>query len=735
MAGDIFDKYGIGTQADTKQTVTNHIMLSKPQATSGRAINTQPVANSGIDVFQKYGIGGEEKQYPEQSGGFLKNLAAGAAEFPGALASILAQAPANINDDTGLSPRPGPEQGAQVAHMVNQGLGHLGFNPEDVQANTLGDRIARSTGLGAVSMLLPGVGEEVGATSMLGRAGNMAKNVAVGGVAGASGEAGSELLPNYVPDKFKPAAKVVGGLLGGLVAPGAVSMLTHARSYVRPFMKSGQENIAGNLLNEAAGGGPVNFESAPLPGMKPTTGQSTNNPGLIWLEPTMQQKSGPGAIDMQGAKTANNTAMVDAINGLGDAKSDSAADMEERINSAQAKRDAATQEKWKAAGIDKDTNIETAPLYTSVEGYISGLSAAEKKKLGVDFKETKDGTLMEGDLVSVLNKFPKNTNLKEVQGWRSEVRDALAKEKGKWGRLIIGGMLDSIDTFLENPYEAGGAGLAPEKKAAYDAARAATREQRGLESPPAMRGALENDRYGEPKVPTSAMADNFMKPRTQKGAPESFQSYLDYTGKAGHQAARDAFTKKFLDAAQSYVPDQNGQGLVGAGSVRKFIDDYSHIIDSDIFNEDQRKLIQSIADASDMQARVARGVATGGPDTYAKLSGDRYLEALIHPGAGELLPAVGAVVGSGLGWTGAFSGAIIGRKAADFLYKGLYSAPRDKVMDILRKAIADPDLAKSLMMKAGSYKMMSRTTQQKWQQLLKDGAVGATVPQFNEDSQ
>jgi hypothetical protein len=228
--------------------------------------------------------------------------------------------------------------------------------------------------------------------------------------------------------------------------------------------------------------------------------------------------------------------------------------------------------------------------------------------------------------------------------------------------------------------------------------------------------ATARDRAGNFKLPGSGVADQFI--RTGKGAPEAFKSYLDAistkdaAGKVtydpdGLKAAQDAFTQKFLSSVTNSGVDANGQQLVSPAKMQKFLGDYGHVINSPAFTSDQRSLIQRIAQATKMASRTANARPPGGgSDTFQKLQGDKFIDALVGPGAAKLTGVVSKVGGAAMGALeegkmGAVMGFMGGEKAAGLL-NDLYKAPRDKVVGLITEAMHDPDLAKTLMMKASN---------------------------------
>src|SRR6185312_8551161 len=138
----------------------------------------------------------------------------------------------------------------------------------------------------------------------------------------------------------------------------------------------------------------------------------------------------------------------------------------------------------------------------------------------------------------------------------------------------------------------------------------------------------------------SATADHFIN--SGKGAKETWNSYLNAiatkdlkTGKVtydqdGLKAAQDAFTQKFLSQVSNSGVDANGQNIVSPAKMQKFLGDYSHVINSPAFTQDQRDLIGRIAKATQMASRVQNARPPGGgSDTFQKLQGDKFIDALV----------------------------------------------------------------------------------------------------------
>lgn len=128
-------------------------------------------------------------------------------------------------------------------HPVTDALSAVHLNPNEYfpEPKTPAERIARAGGEAGVQMLIPGMGLEGAADTLLGKAGMAASNLAVGTAGGAAGQALSEV----VPDEAKPYASLFGNILGGGLALGvgkgfgkAAEGIKAAGDYLSPINQS-----------------------------------------------------------------------------------------------------------------------------------------------------------------------------------------------------------------------------------------------------------------------------------------------------------------------------------------------------------------------------------------------------------------------------------------------------------------------------------------------------------------
>ena len=652
-----------------------------------------------------------------------------------------------------------------------------------------------------------------------------------------------------------------GGVLGGVLgasAPTVVPFLSRAIGYpfrligraYEPFTKAGQEKIAGRVLSEAAGTPKPVIEAPPVPGMKPSLGQATNNPGLLWLERSAEQGSPAGRVVAENTRAANNKALTEAIGSLGDTEAGAApragAEMRAAVQRAtppgttgeRAAADLAdtlgtTGETHDLAAILGRRQREVAsPLFKEAfsvgpvhsdrlaqftkdpdvqRGIRNGVRTEQLEALaeGRPFNPAEYGIVGFNDAGEpILGAVPTMRQLAAgkrglddiLEGYRDKVTGKLVlDERGRAIDAVRRAYLKELRTLNPKYGEALDAwsGPAQSKDALYagrnvfrpdaeitakriaemsdgdkqffregatravqdlidgtpDGADALARllgkpamreklqaafpspeayqawEQRALAmvEPPPVAKVQARDLAGNAKIPDSGVADEFIK--AGKGGPEALNSYLRKIGNdpAGLQAARDAFARKFLDEVSSVAPDASGARFVLAGKTTNFIKAYEHVIDSRLFTNDQRALIRAIGKGADMATRTARGGAQGGSDTYSKLAGGRFVDAMIGTVPARMLTA-GAGAASGFvagGPGGAVIGAGAGGLGGQKLVDALYAAPREKIVALIEQSLHDPDLAKALMMKATpkAVDMMPKRVQSALVGVLGAGAV------------
>jgi len=568
----------------------------------------------------------------------------------------------------------------QLTSNINRALGPA--NPEEVTAKTFPERLARGVGAGLTGALLPTGGPVT--------VGKILANAALGAASGAGAATGAELAP----EPYKPLAAMAGGVIAPMAAVGATNLarsgVSMAKGIATGMGKEGPRIAAGRVLAEASGGAVPEVTQPPLPNMKPTVGQQMGNQGLLWLERSVEQRTPEGAVRAAESRSAANQAIMDAVNSLGDASGPASETMLGRLESALKTAKAETSAKWKAVGIDESTPLPKPVLSQRIDEYVRSLTTANRKNIPKE-------------ILSTFDEIPAaNATLGEIQDWRAQIGDEMrAAFRGGYNNKgrILGGLENIIGEFLDEPSAAAGQQYLTEagRMDAYNAARGATREMKDRfgfnQKGSPVQTAISAKEFGQSAE--SNAANLFIRPKSSAGAPEAFNSYLKAIGDdaQGLQAARDAFTQKFMAAIEG-VPDTQGNVTVKPAAVSKFVDNYRHIIDSKLFDPAQRKLIESIRDAANMAARTARAGAPGGSDTFAKLSGKNWAEALLGTSVSKGAKIAGGTVG---GLTGGPVGAAAGAYGGNKLMESMLSANKEAAMRLVTEALYDPELAATLI--------------------------------------
>jgi hypothetical protein len=289
-----------------------------PQQATARtiAVASNPAGSMSINdklAILEQGKAGKFDYTPPSSGEFSAARTAGnvGAGFGEGLASTLG-APVDIAAKILKLGAYGPHD---VPSALDRPIGgsewlkqNLLPNPDAYPADNAIERVARGTGAGVASMVLPFGAARTAtalgatATSPLTRGlmemgnGSLAGNAAVGAGAGLGGEIAAE----NAPDQYKPLARFGGQLLGGgataLTGAGARAAYDAggnlASRFTAPFTAAGRETLAAQrLANSASDLGAVKStldEQAGaallVPDSQPTTAQLTGDQGLLGLE-------------------------------------------------------------------------------------------------------------------------------------------------------------------------------------------------------------------------------------------------------------------------------------------------------------------------------------------------------------------------------------------------------------------------------------------------------------------
>lgn len=287
-----------------------------------------------------------EEAKPEDKGGILRNIRAGFTEGLTTLPDMVMEGPRRLYEavrpmlpetparnalaEIPGSGGPAPEwKEGTIARPIHKALGKVGLNPEDVEANTGGERIARFAGMGASAAVLPGgpakllaSGEKM-ATQIPRMASapiaTTARKALTGTGAGVGAGVGGEAVPDDMP-VTKLLTQTAMAILGGGITEAVPAMAKGAGPAVRrmagPLTAEGRDQLAADTLRERSSA-PEGLAAALerpgielVPGSKPTAGQAADDMGLLALEREQQTKD---AVPFLERRAQQNTARREAL--------------------------------------------------------------------------------------------------------------------------------------------------------------------------------------------------------------------------------------------------------------------------------------------------------------------------------------------------------------------------------------------------------------------------------------
>lgn len=249
--------------------------------------------------------------------------------------------PRGINAVAGTDLPTIPSDSIGGSEWIGNQLGRVDpvLDPDNTEANTTGERIARGVGQGvgytiapeaAVAALIKTgrlsapIADALSKTFGSGRA--TVSNAVVGGAAGGGATAAMEAAP----EELKPLAGVVGGLGAGMAAAGGIAAATSlgraggrlARDTMAPLTESGRQRLAANRLQEGATNPTALRQSLDdgvdqlVPGSEPTTFQATGDMGVGGMERGAQARN-PELFNQRRAD--QNAARIRALSSVQDA--------------------------------------------------------------------------------------------------------------------------------------------------------------------------------------------------------------------------------------------------------------------------------------------------------------------------------------------------------------------------------------------------------------------------------
>lgn len=381
-----------------------------------------------------------------------------------------------------------------------------------------------------------------------------------------------------------------------------------------------------------------------------------------------------GKAAIQGAlpDSAVNSTVGNAISSLGDTSSDASADMLKRLETAKTQASKVWKNTMSAAGVDEKTPIATGDLRTTLDSFLGGLSRSEKSEIP-------------SEIIGISKDFGASEPLKEIQDWRSKIATAgrqAARSGNSNAARILGDLADHVEDFVADiPVKQGA--LSADQVQAYDAARQGWKQfkQTFAQQGSPVTTALSSREFGN--AAESNTSNLFI--RKGAGAPEALDAYMKAVGNdpKALQAARDAFTQKFLETAQTGA-DQSGAAMFSPAKISSFLDQYDHVVNSKLFTPDQRALMDRIGKVADL--------------SRAPSGGRKFVDQVVA----KLAPAAAGYAGFHVGGLpGMVAGATLGT-GANRLMSALENAPRDAAVRLLAESLNNPTMSAALMAPANS---------------------------------
>jgi len=590
-------------------------------------------------------------------------------------------------------------------------------------------------------------------TNVLARGGNLALNAAR--AAGLSGAAGFGLTDGDAQQRLQGAksAAEVGGVLGAAVPVAASAIGGVVRPVARavaPFTDAGRQMAVGRILSESAGGAPA-IQPPPIEGFEPNLAQATGNPNLAAL---VRQRS---SLDQSGAmaeRTAQNAAIKGAFTGAAGAPALSTGADAATASSGFTK---ATREADKLARAEESRLWNVPEMKEKIAGIVPAVQTSIAQELqSMDPGLRVSFTPQIRAYVSHLTKFPSKASIGDINAVRKGLNDIGRDHNNPSAALVANRLSGAILRGLDQTT------MSPEASAAYQAARNFTRQRATLFGTQDARALLHKNAAGVYTKDASEGAKGFLGPEGA-GNVRDIGQFLDgikakwtalnheaeIHGDTGArkvtaadignardaliQHTRDYIISNALGAAKSTTLDAADESNVLHNRLNSWIEkNKGWISKSGLFDQAQIGMLERIQKAAQMAARTENLRGSTNSTTYEKLAGHRFVDAFLGGVFGRV---AGAGLGGVLGYMtegplGAGVGLMTGEKAASAL-RGLYEAPKEKILKLLDTALRDPQVARDLMMRAsrGNAKMFRQTTRR----AIQDAGLAATIPRENPD--
>lgn len=556
------------------------------------------------------------------------------------------------------------------------------------------------------------------AATTAGKVGNYARTVGASGATGGAfgfgmGEGGFE---NRLQSGKEAGA--LGMLIPGLGIP-AWKLGGYLAEKVSPLFRSGQERLAGRVLNEATGGTVPQIQPSPIAGLQPTAAQSMNNPQLASLTATRGSANPNMAREIQ---QGQNQVLTDTLLGrnagevplsTGANTADASSQFVKALREGSRVARQAEGELWNVPALT-EFHVSVSPIKNAAQTAEHTVARSDPGlMLGMisDIRSILNqvGHLPDLAPVSTLNSYigalrsiarrPPENNLR-AGALAGRLADAMAK-----------GMDDAITT-SQAP------GVVQQ---AYRAARDFTRQRTTVFGTQDAKAALNRNSAGNYTRDASVGANPFFN--FSRGSSEGAQNIVEIgkflnniqgqfqqaSGKARNeliQGARDFIIARARDAATGQTLDQAGEQLIRTNSLFGWLQtNKGWMQKSGLFNKAQVDLLDRLQQAAEMVSRQANGARVAGSDIYRNLVNDnRFMSHITAQLAARSAGMAGGAVAEAAlgGGTGGLVGALAGGEAAVAVLNALSKAPREATIRLVDEALRNPKIARDLMMKASN---------------------------------
>lgn len=513
------------------------------------------------------------------------------------------------------------------------------------------------------------------------------------------------------------AAPVVLGAVGG--AGALVKGLGQA------FTKSGQQSVARQVLEEAAGGPLPAAQPSALPSVALSTPQAMDSPALGGLQRTIvsdvPSPAGRNDLVVQGGVTPQQTAglrtdmaAVSPIvapqralqGGVNDASARLVGGLQQGVADIKAQESALWNHPILAA-----VRLDGPQIATDLASDVGSMRPGFQRHL-------QDGTL--GSLLGEIDDLGPNATLDQLNGIKSDIQSYARGLRTGGGNPTEAAAGEQLASRLTARIEAA---LPDDAMKAYQNARTFTAAKWRVLGQPAIQSTVKTNRWGNPGVNPEAAGGKFFDfARGTAQGPQQLDNVANFLDAIGSSAGNDLrgatrdYTAGRLMLDSGRANDATGEPGIGLDDLRDRIETaLPWIRQNSAFAPDQVQRLEDVA-ASAKQLRQGAARTDSNSTTYEKLKQNDLLSAVI---ARSGLSAAGALGGAYEGYehgpeglptsANVLGGALMGAglasrfapSAGNILAKvpvvnSLVQGPRNAILGIVDQALRDPQFAASL---------------------------------------